>query len=91
VECLFTANAFLTGMARRLVGTLALVGEGRLSFEGFVRILEARDKGHHGPAAPARGLCLVGVIYPAGMLSWPANETARRARLVGESDESEDV
>jgi tRNA pseudouridine38-40 synthase len=91
VECLFTANAFLTGMARRLVGTLALVGEGRLSVEGFVRILEARDKGHNGPTAPARGLCLVGVIYPAGILSWPANETARRARLVGESDESEDV
>jgi tRNA pseudouridine38-40 synthase len=70
VELHFTANAFLTGMARRLVGTLVLVGNGRLSVEGFQAILEARDKGHHGAAAPAHGLCLTAVEYPPELLVW---------------------
>lgn len=91
IECLFTANAFLKGMVRRLVGTLTLVGEGKLSVEGFGAILAARAQAHKGAAAPAHGLCLMGVDYPAGMLSWRANETSRRARMVGVSDESEDV
>lgn len=70
IECLFTANAFLTGMVRRLVGTLVLVGRGRLSAEGFGAILEARERSHRGPMAPAKGLCLTDVTYPAGMLHW---------------------
>ncbi|HEX5548343.1 MAG TPA: tRNA pseudouridine(38-40) synthase TruA, partial [Ktedonobacterales bacterium] len=65
VECRLTANAFLTGMVRRLVGTLALVGDGRLSVDDFQRILEARAKAHPGILAPAQGLCLTGVHYPA--------------------------
>lgn len=66
----FTANAFLTGMVRRLVGTLLLVGDGRLSIEGFAVILAARAKTHPGAAVAARGLCLVGVTYPAGAVEW---------------------
>ena len=66
----FTANAFLTGMVRRLVGALALVGAGRLSVDEFQRILESRAKGHPGILAPARGLCLTGVDYPAGLIDW---------------------
>jgi tRNA pseudouridine38-40 synthase len=70
IECIFAANAFLTGMARRLVGTLVLVGEGRLSVEEFAAILAAREKAHPGAAALAKGLCLTSVEYPAGMVSW---------------------
>ncbi|MGZ3639146.1 MAG: tRNA pseudouridine(38-40) synthase TruA [Ktedonobacterales bacterium] len=70
VECLFTANAFLTGMVRRLVGTLVLVGMGRLSVAEFRGILEARDERHPGAAAPAHGLCLTRVEYPTGMVEW---------------------
>jgi tRNA pseudouridine38-40 synthase len=70
VECRLTANAFLTGMVRRLVGTLVLVGDGRLSVDDFQRILEARAKAHPGILAPARGLCLTGVHYPAGLIDW---------------------
>lgn len=70
VDCLFTADAFLSGMVRRLVGTLALVGAGKLSAAGFRAILGARDKNHQGAAAPACGLCLTGVAYPAGLLTW---------------------
>ncbi len=70
VECRFTANAFLTGMVRRLVGALALVGEGRLTVADFRAILEARDGNHPGGAAPACGLCLSRVEYPVGLISW---------------------
>ena len=73
IECLFAADAFLTGMVRRLVGTLVLVGEGRLSVAEFRAILEAREKAHPGVPAPAQGLCLIGVDYPAGSVSWEAS------------------
>jgi tRNA pseudouridine38-40 synthase len=76
VECIFAANAFLTGMVRRLVGTLVLVGEGRLSVEEFAAILVAREKAHPGAAAPAKGLCLTAVEYPAGMVSWQSEDRA---------------
>jgi tRNA U38,U39,U40 pseudouridine synthase TruA len=80
VECVFAANAFLTGMVRRLVGTLVLVGEGRLSVEEFAAILAAREKAHLGAAAPAKGLCLTSVRYPAGMVSWQGEDEAVKRR-----------
>ena len=76
IECIFAANAFLTGMVRRLVGTLVLVGEGRLSVEQFAAILAAREKAHLGAAAPTKGLCLMSVEYPAGMVSWQGEDQA---------------
>jgi tRNA pseudouridine38-40 synthase len=76
VECRFTADAFLTGMVRRLVGTLVLVGQGRLSVDDFQRILEARAKAHPGILAPAQGLCLTGVDYPAGLIDWGGADVA---------------
>jgi tRNA pseudouridine38-40 synthase len=66
----FAANAFLTGMVRRLVGTLALVGAGRLTVDGLRDILEARDRAHAGPAAPPHGLCFTAVDYPAEWELW---------------------
>lgn len=80
----FAANAFLTGMVRRLVGTLALVGSGRLTVDGFIDILEARDKARAGPAAPPHGLCFIGVEYPAEWGLWSdfgdqASETPQTA------------
>ena len=89
IECRFTANAFLAGMVRRLVGTLALVGKGRLGVADFERILAAAEKSHPGPAAPARGLCLTGVEYPGGSVTWETDRLARGARdveiVVGDS------
>jgi len=70
VEFRFTANAFLSGMVRRLVGTLALVGAGKLTVAHFQAILAARDKAHPGAAAPACGLCLTHVAYPPGSITW---------------------
>lgn len=70
IECRFAANAFLTGMVRRLVGTLVLVGAGKLTVAQFAEILAAREKAHSGAAAPAQGLCLTRVDYPSDVLSW---------------------
>jgi len=66
----FAANAFLTGMVRRLVGTLALVGRDKLSADDVRGILAAREKAHPGAAAPARGLCLTHVTYPPEWGLW---------------------
>ena len=68
----FTANGFLSGMVRRLVGTLLLVGQGPLDAAGFEQILASRSEAHLGAAAPACGLCLRQVRYPADALVWGA-------------------
>jgi tRNA pseudouridine38-40 synthase len=70
IVCELTANAFLTGMVRRLVGTLARVGEGRLSVDEFAARVAAADVALAAPTAPACGLCLVRVGYPPGTVVW---------------------
>jgi tRNA pseudouridine38-40 synthase len=60
----FTADAFLTGQVRRMVGTLLLVGQKRLCLEEFIEIVQRAEKTHPGSAAPPHGLCLVRVNYP---------------------------
>lgn len=64
IYCDFTADAFLTGMVRRMVGTLVLVGQHRLSLDEFATIVQRAEKTHPGSAAPPHGLCLVRVDYP---------------------------
>lgn len=64
VYCDFTADAFLTGQVRRMVGTLLLVGQKRLRLEEFATIVQRAEKTHPGSAAPPHGLCLVQVEYP---------------------------
>jgi len=59
----FEADGFLYRMVRNLVGTLLLVGRGSLDPDEVGTILSRRDRGAAGPAAPARGLCLVEVFY----------------------------
>nr|BBH89587.1 tRNA pseudouridine synthase A [Thermosporothrix sp. COM3] len=64
IYCDFSANAFLTGQVRRMVGTLLLVGQKRLSVAEFAEIVRRAEKTHPGSAAPSHGLCLVRVEYP---------------------------
>ncbi len=64
IYCDFTADAFLTGQVRRMVGTLVLVGQKRLCLDEFVEIVQRAEKTHPGSAAPSHGLCLVRVDYP---------------------------
>ena len=58
-----TANAFLQGMVRRIVGALAQVGSGQMSVTDFAALLPARDKQRVKWKAPPQGLCLWGVEY----------------------------
>jgi tRNA pseudouridine38-40 synthase len=63
VSIAFRANAFLHQMVRSLVGTLVVVGAGRLEPDAIDRILEARDRSAAPPIAPPNGLTLERVIY----------------------------
>jgi tRNA pseudouridine38-40 synthase len=57
------ARSFLHTQVRSMVGSLALVGEGRWSSDDLARALAARDRTACGPVAPPDGLYLVRVEY----------------------------
>jgi len=59
-----TANRFLRGMVRRIVGVLLAVGTGRLTLSDFDRVMQSRKKFRNALAAPAQGLFLMQVAYP---------------------------
>lgn len=58
------ATGFLRHMVRTVVGTLLLVGRGKLVPEAMERILQSGDRSQAGPTAPAHGLYLMSVTYP---------------------------
>ena len=60
-----TGNGFLHNMVRAIVGTLFEVGRGKLSVEGFRRVIESKDRGRAGTSAPGHALFLTDVGYPA--------------------------
>ncbi len=60
-----TGSGFLHHMVRNLVGTFVDAGAGRLAPEAIPAILAARDRRAAGRTAPARGLLLLSVEYPA--------------------------
>ncbi|MVT12360.1 tRNA pseudouridine(38-40) synthase TruA [Chitinophaga tropicalis] len=66
-----TANRFLRGMVRGLVGTMLRVGRGKLSIEGFRQAIESRNCVNADFAVPPQGLFLMKVAYPEGMLGQP--------------------
>jgi tRNA pseudouridine38-40 synthase len=63
-----SANRFLRGMVRGLVGTMLRVGRGRLSLDEFREVIESRDCTRADFAVPPQGLFLVKVDYPEGLL-----------------------
>jgi tRNA pseudouridine38-40 synthase len=60
-----SANRFLRGMVRAIVGTLLDVGTGKISQKEFGVILHSRDRKKAGANVPAQGLYLERVKYPA--------------------------
>ena len=58
-----TADSFLYGMVRTLVGTMVEVGHGKREVASFARLLGGGERSEAGPALPSQGLTLVGVGY----------------------------
>jgi tRNA pseudouridine38-40 synthase len=60
-----SADAFCWSMVRSLVGAALAVGEGRRSVEWMTALLQERERAASVAVAPAHGLSLVRVDYPA--------------------------
>ena len=54
VFVIMEATGFLRYMVRNIVGTLLIVGRGKLDKDGFGRILESGQREQAGPTAPPR-------------------------------------
>ncbi|NDV57887.1 tRNA pseudouridine(38-40) synthase TruA [Bacteroides sp. 519] len=63
-EFTITADRFLRNMVRAVVGTLLEVGQGKLTADGFRKVIEQKDRGKAGTSVPGQGLFLVNVEYP---------------------------
>ncbi len=61
----FTANGFLKQMVRNIMGCLVEAGRGKVSSETIRSILDEADRTAAPGTAPAQGLCLEHVRYPA--------------------------
>lgn len=61
-----SGDGFLRHMVRNIVGTLLLVGKGKLTHKDFSQIIESKDRRNAGPTAPAKGLFLKEVFYSNG-------------------------
>jgi len=59
------ADRFLRNMVRSIVGNMVLLGTGKINRQYFSMILESRDRTMARGTAPARGLYLSGIKYPA--------------------------
>jgi tRNA pseudouridine38-40 synthase len=58
-----SANRFLRGMVRAIVGTMVDVARGYISFDDFINIIGKKNRCEAGTSAPAKGLTLEKVIY----------------------------
>jgi tRNA pseudouridine38-40 synthase len=59
-----TANRFLRGMVRAIVGTLLDVGTEKITLQEFEAILKSKDRKKAGMNVPPEGLYLTSVKYP---------------------------
>ncbi|MBA2610616.1 MAG: tRNA pseudouridine(38-40) synthase TruA [Bacteroidetes bacterium] len=64
-----SADRFLRGMVRAIVGTLLLVGKNKISLSDFKKIIEAKDRKAAGTNVEAKALFLVGINYPKEIFS----------------------
>lgn len=59
-----TANRFLRGMVRKIVGTLLMVGKHKISPEEFREVVSAKKSFRIALSAPPQGLFLSNIRYP---------------------------
>jgi len=62
-----SANRFLRGMVRAIVGTLLDLGTGKITMKEFQNIIHSKDRKKAGANVPPQGLYLANVKYPAGL------------------------
>jgi tRNA pseudouridine38-40 synthase len=61
-------EAFLKNMVRIMVGTIVAIGRGRFDMERIDELLREGDRTRGGQTAPAHGLTLVEVLWPAALV-----------------------
>ncbi|MCX7338473.1 MAG: tRNA pseudouridine(38-40) synthase TruA [Alphaproteobacteria bacterium] len=66
IKAIIEARSFLHNQVRIMMGTLKLVGRGKLTPSDLKTILETGDRTLAGPTAPPHGLYLVDVGYKTG-------------------------
>lgn len=59
-----TADRFLRNMVRAIVGTLAIIGRGKMAPEGIMDVLDAKNRSVAGSSAPGEPLFLWDIKYP---------------------------
>jgi tRNA pseudouridine38-40 synthase len=69
-------TGFLYKQVRNMVGTLLNVGRGHWEPDRVAVVLSSRDRSAAGATAPARGLCLMWVRYPAELMRPPCEAWA---------------
>ncbi|MGW5514092.1 tRNA pseudouridine(38-40) synthase TruA [Nocardia africana] len=81
-----SADAFCWSMVRSLVGAVLAVGEGRRTPEWVESLLAERERSSSVTVAPAHGLCLIAVDYPADADLAARNAETREMRTIPEPD-----
>lgn len=72
IRILIHGNGFLKQMVRAMVGTLVLIGRGKISPKELKSILSSRERSKAGRNAPSKGLCLIKVFYKPEELKFKA-------------------
>lgn len=75
-----SGDGFLYNQVRNIVGTLVEIGRGHWPVERIDEILQHCDRRLAGPTAPASGLCLQWVRYPAGLVSAPHDSSPEQGQ-----------
>ena len=63
IDIYIHGDGFLYNMVRNIVGTLIDVARGRIAPEAVKEILSKKHRSSAGKTAPAKGLCLLKVVY----------------------------
>lgn len=62
------ADRFLRNMVRAIVGTLLEVGLGKMTLNDFRSVIQKKNRCDAGASVAAKGLYLVGIGYPEGVI-----------------------